>query len=145
MSDEESNLPVPYDLEPRQVYQLKMQGLLVSDIAELYRTDKQQVVGALRLELKHDAEMLTDEDRNTTLKLENDRLDYYLTKLWPSIDFGDTKAIALALKITELRLKANQIDKPSSGGQTNQVLVIGGMQADYVERLKQIVDKPDGD
>jgi hypothetical protein len=45
-------------------------------------------------------------------KVENERLDYYLTKLAGAINAGDEKAIARAVSISERRAKLNGLDAP---------------------------------
>ena len=140
MPDEESNLPATYG--PDVVNHLRMQGMSVSEIAEQLSTTRTEILNSLstyNLQASYDS----DDDRQAKLNMENQRLDYYLRKLWPSVDYGDTKAIALALKITDLRTKINQLDVPSSTNKA-QVLVVGGDAQSYVENLKRMLEPGDG-
>lgn len=143
MSDEEQNLPETYEGVPQSraeiAYRMKMQGLSLTDIAEELRVEPQTVQLILKERFKYEASFLSDDDREGLLMMENARLDHMLSKLWPSIDYGDIKAIQAALKITELRMKVNQLDLPSSTN-TQQVLVIGGSSESYVEKLKAMDD-----
>lgn len=116
---------------------MKMQGLSLADIGAELHVDPSHVVNMLKQRFAYEASWLTDDDRQSLLAMENARLDYYLSKLWPSIQYGDIKAIAEARKITEVRVKVNQIDQISSTNTTN-VLVVGGATEDYVEKLKEL-------
>jgi len=79
------------------------------------------------------------------LAMENDRLEYYLRQLWPSIEYGDAKSIALALNIHDRKMKANYLDRPDSSTQTSTILVVGGQEDSYIESLKAAVEAPSGD
>lgn len=140
MSDEESNLPVVSGESKAEIaYLMKMQGLSLLDIANELHCDPSAVVNMLKQRYKYEAQFLDDEERQGILAMENARLDYYLSKLWPQIQYGEVKAIAEARKITEVRLKANQLDQPAAGSTTN-VLVVGGATEDYVAKLKELSD-----
>ena len=119
-------------------YLMKRRGLSLSDIATELHIDERTVVGLINTQLKHEAELQTSEQRGFILAMENERLDYYLTKLWPSIEYGDPKAITAALAIHDRKMKANQLDKPDASTQQATVLVVGGAELDYVETLKQL-------
>jgi hypothetical protein len=138
VSDEESNLPeLSGETRSRAeiAYLMKRQGLSLSDIAVELHVTPQAVADMLADRFAYEAQFLKDDERSGILAMENARLDYYLTKLWPSVEYGDLKAIAEARKISEVRVKINQVDKLSSTA-TTQVLVVGGESADYVEALK---------
>ena len=119
-------------------YLMRRQGLSLSAIAEELHIEERTVTQLIATELKLAAEMQTTEQRSLILAMENDRLDYYLTKLWPSIEYGDPKAITTALAIHDRKMKANQLDKPDASTQQATVLVVGGAEIDYVEKLKQL-------
>ena len=139
--NEESNLPVPSDNQSavEVAYMMRRRGMSLSDIAEELHTTPAQIFAALDRRLNREAQMLGDDDRKALLLLENDRLDYYLSKIWPSIEYGDLKAIDMALKITRERAKLNQMDAPSSTS-TTQVLVVGGESKTYIDRLKDMLE-----
>lgn len=137
MSDEELNLPALSTGE--QAYLMKMSGLSLSEISAQLNVNTTTVASSINLALKREASYLTQEDRDDILAMENNRLDYYLSKLWDQIQYGDVRAILAALQIHDRKMKANRLDQPTSV-QNNQVLVIGGDQADYLQRLKQVTD-----
>lgn len=117
-------------------YRMKRQGLSLSQIADELHIAERSVTQLINTQLKHEAELQTSEQRGYILAMENERLDYYLTKLWPSIEYGDVKAITTALAIHDRKMKANQLDKPDASTQQATVLVVGGAEADYVAMLK---------
>lgn len=137
MSDAD-DLPVSYtESKQEMAYNMKRRGMSLSEIAEELRCDTSLVVNMLKARYAYEARYLDDDERDGLLAMENARLDFYLSKLWPSVEYGDLKAIAEARKITEVRVKINNIDKLSSTNST-QVLVIGGEQANYLQKLKEL-------
>jgi hypothetical protein len=118
---------------------MKMQGLSLSDIASELNLPQHEVNKVLRERFAYEAQFQTEDERTAMLALENARLDYYLSKLWASVQYGDLKAIAEARKISETRVKINQMDKIEST-HTTQVLVIGGESQNYVDKLKELAD-----
>jgi len=138
MSGEESKLPVRFE-KGEVAYLMRRQGMSNAEIADELHITPTQVSSYIKSRLSHEAQRLTDEDREFILALENERLDYYLSKLWPQIEYGDINAIRTALQITKERTSLNQMDRPSSTN-TTQVLVVGGQTQDYVERLKELAE-----
>ena len=140
MSDEE-NLPEPSGVMTRAevIYQMRLRGLSPSDIADELRTTTADVQSVIARRIKAEAADLTDEERSSLLAMENARYDFYLSRLWPQIEHGDARAIQTALQVSAMRLKANQLDKPTSV-QTQNVLVVGGESHDYIQQLKSMID-----
>lgn len=138
----EDNLPVHSgDLvmsKQEIAYLMKRQGLSLSDIAQELNTPVSVISQYIKNQLQHDAEALSDEERQSLLALENARYEYYLSKIWPQIEYGDLKAVQTALAISDRKIRANQLDLPSSTS-TTQVLVIGGESVSYIEKLKGMV------
>ena len=117
-------------------YMMRRRGLTLTEVAEEMQTSIADIQALIRNRFKAEAEHMTSEDRMNILAMENDRLDYYLTKLMPSIEYGDVKAIALALNIHDRKMKANYLDRPDSSTQSSTILVIGGEENSYIESLK---------
>lgn len=136
MSDEE--LPVVFTRE-ELAYRMRRMGLTVSDIAQELQTESSAIVKLIKTQLEQDESYHSDEERKTLLDMENARLDYYLTKLWPAIEHGDPKSIVAALAVTDKRIKLNRMDIPSSTDRA-AVLVISGESAEYVRQLKELAD-----
>lgn len=135
-TDEDNSLPVTYT-RAEIVYSMRRMGLTPTDIAKELGIPTREVKATINKQLGRDAEHLTDEEREDMLALENARLDYYLTKLWPSIEMGDLASIREARAITHERIALNQLSMPSST-QSSQVLVISGESASYIEKLKEL-------
>lgn len=141
MSDEEQSLE-PYATRSRAeiAYLMKRQGMSLSDIADELHVEPSSVSDMIANRFKQEAAHQTPEERESILAMENDRLNFYLSKLWPSIEYGDVKAISLALGIHDRVMKANQLDKAEAGSNQTHVLVVGGKEEDYVNALKGAVD-----
>lgn len=145
MSDEDSNLPASWaqhgETMSREdvIFAMKMQGASTADIASELQVTPATVTSMVRGRLRAETETIEDEERTYLLDLENARLDYYLTKLWAQINYGDVKAIMAALKITETRIKMNRMDEVTSTAGA-QVLVIGGESDSYIEKLKKMTE-----
>jgi hypothetical protein len=140
MSDEE-NLPERSVVMSRDelIYAMRLRGLSPSDIAQELNTTSADIRQVISRRIKAEAADLTDEERSSLLAMENARYDFYLAKLWPQIEYGDTKAIQTALQVSAMRMKANQLDKPTSV-QTQNVLVLGGESQEYIEGLKSMIN-----
>lgn len=123
-------------------YMMKRRGLTLSEVADELQCSPEDVSALIRARFKAEAEHLTSEDRFNILQMENDRLDMYLSKLWPSIEYGDLKSIALALNIHDRKMKANYLDRPDSQTQASTILVIGGAEESYIDSLKAAVEAP---
>lgn len=137
MSDEDEFSSSPVVMSRAEVaYMMRRRGLTLTEVAEELNTGVEQVQNLIRARFRAEAEHMTSEDRVNVLAMENDRLDFYLTKLMPSIEYGDVKAISLALGIHDRKMKANYLDRPDSTTQTTQILVVGGAEDSYVEALK---------
>ncbi len=134
----EDNLPVRLSRE-ELILNCKMRGMSTVDIAQELQISTVDVSNCVRRQLGRDAEYRTDEEREDMLALENARLDYYLTRLWPSIEMGDIASIKEARAITHERIALNQLQMPSSTA-TTQVLVVGGESVSYIEKLKELAD-----
>ena len=144
MSDEDEYSSSPDIVMSRAevAYMMKRRGLSLTEVAEELNTTPEQVTQLIRARFKAEAEHMTSEDRMNVLQMENDRLDYYLGKLWPSIEYGDVKAISLALGIHDRKMKANYLDRPDSQQQASTILVVGGAEDSYIEALKASVESP---
>jgi hypothetical protein len=142
MSDEDEFSSSPDIVMSRAevAYMMRRKGLTLSEVAEELHTTPEQITLMLRARFRAEAEHMTSEDRMNILQMENDRLDYYLGKLWPSIEYGDVKAISLALGIHDRKMKANYLDRPDTSTQSAQILVIGGQEDNYIEALKAAAD-----
>lgn len=144
MSDEEEYLPSRVYAREEVAYMMKRRGMSLSDIAEELSCEPQDVNRMIRARFKRESEEMTSEDRLNILQMENDRLDYYLKQLWPSIEFGDLKSITVALSIHDRKMKANYLDRPDSQAQNTTILVVGGAEDDYIESLKAAAEAPSG-
>ena len=122
-------------------YLMKMKGLSLSDIAAELHIGVSTVNELITNRFRVEAENMTSEDRIAVLAMERDRLNFYLAKLWPSIEYGDVKAISLALGVHDRIMKAHYFDRPDSDTQAQQILVVGGEEEDYIAALKTSVEK----
>lgn len=146
MSDEDEFSSSPVVMSRAEVaYMMRRKGLTLSEVAEELHCTPEDVTKLIRARFKSEAEHLSSEDRMNILQMENDRLDFYLKQLWPSIEYGDAKSIALALNIHDRKMKANYLDRPDSQTQSSTILVIGGQEESYIDSLKAAVEAPSGD
>lgn len=118
---------------------MQIQGHSLHDIAqELDYNSEAAVAVAIRRELDRQAAQIPATERTALIKLEDDRLNYMLTKVWQQVEFGDAKAIETALKIIGMRIKLHQMDAIDTSSSTTQVLVISGAENEYIEKLKRL-------
>lgn len=153
MDDESStpNTPEPHDeaetvilgalvsSRAEQAYEMKLSGKTLSAIAdELGYRSTIEVAQALSSQMKQDAEYMTESGRMGILQMENDRLDRLLEKCWPSAMLNDFRSIESVLHIMDRRIKINRLDAVDTATQQHTVLVVGGSEQDYVNRLKEL-------
>lgn len=120
-------------------YQLKMAGLHLSEIADrLNYTSGAAVAKAIKDEMLSAAKDTEPDTRETLLDLEISRLDYMQSKLWMYVEAGDIKAIDQTLKIIQLRARLRGLDQVDATAGQQTVLVVGGSEADYVNKLKLV-------
>lgn len=138
--------PAPVDGElartkVQMAYLFKMAGHSLDDIATRLDYPTGAAAGkAIRDAQAREASEVPAENRTTLLKLTNDRLDYLLSKVWEQIGYGDLKAIDTALKIITTHVRVNQLDAIDTAQYTAQVLVVGGAESSYIERLKALTE-----
>lgn len=85
----------------------------------------------------------TEKDRDQVIDLELIRLDELQAIAYQTAKLGDLKAIEAILKIMNQRAKylgIGQQDGGSIGDVTNNVLVIGGSETDYIAGLQQAIE-----
>ena len=126
---------------PLQAYRMKLAGRPLAEIAEeLGYGSPSAVANAITTETKRQIAMVSSEDRESLLQLQNDRYEYLLSKVWPSVEHGDLGSIEMARKLIGDLTKLHQLDALDTSSKTMQVLVVGGAEADYVESLKKMVE-----
>ena len=122
-------------------YEMRLSGKTHQEIADhLGYASGVEVAHAIAGLLQQDAARMSQEEVKSRLQMENDRLDRLLSKVWPSAMTGDPKSVEAALKITDRRIKINHLDAIDTSAQQHTVLVIGGQEADYVNKLKELGD-----
>lgn len=57
--------------------------------------------------------------------MEMEQLDHYLTKLWPKVEEGDLKAIMVALRISDARIRLLGLGRRTATDDGPHVLVTG--------------------
>lgn len=120
-------------------YQLRRQGKRLSQIADdLGYSDAKEVLRAIAEQMKVEAEMLTTMDRHGILQMENDRLDELQAVYYQSALLGDFDSLKAVLTIIDKRIKINKLDAVDTQDQQHTVLVVGGTEADYVAKLKEL-------
>lgn len=129
---------------PLQAYRLKMAGLSLAEIADkLDYASAKAVHTAIKDETHHLVMMSSGEERGDLLQVQNDRYSYLLSKVWPQLEFGDLSAITVARAILGDITKLNQLDVVDASSHTTQVLVIGGAEVDYIDKLKSLMENSD--
>lgn len=140
--DSESQAPLEGQLVRSRAwhaYQLKLAGLSLYEIADrLNFTSGGAVAKAIKDEMMSAAKDIDQETRETLLELEVERLNYAQSKIWLGVEAGDPKAIDALIKIITLRTRLQQVDQVDASAGVNTVLVVGGAEADYIERLKKL-------
>lgn len=137
MSEEPSDeLALPED-QLKYAYLLKVAGKRPDEIAEeLGYPSGAALNKAILVAMNREALMTPPDERATLVQLQGDRLNFMLSRLWPAIEHGDPKSIDAGLRVLAMINKLHQLDTVDTAHQTMQVLVVGGAEADYIEKLK---------
>lgn len=122
-----------------KAYQLKRAGYSLSEICEeLKYNTPGEVTQAINAQVKYEASYLTDSQRESILGMEMARLDELYKAFYPSAMYGDPKAGDMCLKISDRRMKWAGMDMPDMSAGQAQILVIGGEQQNYLDKLKEL-------
>lgn len=124
-----------------EAYEMRLSGKSPSEIADaLGYTSGGEAAQAIAMKMKSDATHLTGEDRLTILKMEMDRLDRIRSVHWQAAMIGDLHSAEILLKIHDRVVKITGLDSIDTATQTQNVLVIGGQEHDFVQKLKELAD-----
>lgn len=107
---------------------------------QLGYSDSAAITQAIKSQLKIEATFFKPDDRQGLLRMSLHRLDALRAAVWPAAMHGDPISVDRALKIETQYMKAAGIDVPDSKNSQGTVLVIGGIEADYVTKLKEMSD-----
>jgi hypothetical protein len=122
-------------------YNMKLHGKSLDEIKEACGyVDDNSVYQALTQRFEREAQMTPSKDRQRLLDLENARIELLLSAVMPSAAFGDPLAVRNATALIALQAKINQLEAVDTQVGQRTVLVIGGAQADYVARLKEMTE-----
>jgi hypothetical protein len=118
-----------------------MAGHSLAEIADqLGYASPQAVNSAIVGETRMLVTMASAAERGDLLQLQNDRYAYLLSKVWPQVEFGDLAAVNAARGLLGDITKLNQLDALDSASHTTQVLVVGGVENEYIEKLKKLAE-----
>lgn len=125
----------------QEAYDRKLAGESLADIAEEMGYASAKVVAHLISDrLGFEAQFLEDQDRKTILALELARLDKQRRALWESAMYGDIRANLALLQIADRAVKWSGADTGDVTAGQHTVLVVGGDEQDYLEKLKGMAD-----
>lgn len=120
---------------------MKKAGRSLSDIAwQLDLKNGAEVTNLLRTEFEENAQYITSDTRAMLLALEWERLEALIHANYESAMMGDDKSGKLLLDAMKLQIQLAQLGTPDSATDGTKVLVVGGAEVDYVEKLKKMAD-----
>lgn len=122
-----------------EAYELKLSGKPLGEIADALGYPTSHAVSqAINDQMKLDAAYLSELGRSGILKMELDRLDRLQEKLWPAAMMGDPHSVDSVLRVMDRRIKITGLDTADSSTQQHTILVVGGEEHDYIEKLKEL-------
>lgn len=128
-----------------EAYKMRLASKTYQQIAdELGYASAWDVAHAIQARMKSEATRLTQDDRESILAMELDRMDALRAAHWEAAMLGDLKSGELILKITDRVIKMVGLDSIDTAAQTHAVLVVGGAEQDYVAKLKELTDGSPG-
>ena len=123
-----------------EIYQRKLSGQQHDEIAEEMGIPLGEVNEVLKRRLGFEAQFLEDNERATILALELARLDKLYQAQWAAAMYGDIRAAQTCLQISDRRMKWSGMDIPDMGSGQHTVLVVGGDEQSYLDKLKGMAD-----
>lgn len=129
---------------------MRLEGKTVPEISEALQIKPSVVKQCLTNAVKADTAALDADELTTILGMELERLDHALQSVWWSMKAGDLDSLKAVLAIGKERrewLKWAQPEKTAETGITNNVLVIGGTEAEFLanlERARERLESMDG-
>jgi hypothetical protein len=133
----------PSSVKDRQemAMEMRLRGVSPARIATaLHYDDEKDVLKDLDKRFAYESTFLTSQGRESLLALQIARLEQMLGFTWPAMEEGDPASINAGLKIIQEISKHADLYTPDTQGGQNTVLVIGGKEADYVAKLKELVE-----
>jgi hypothetical protein len=126
----------------QMAYELRVQGKSHQEIADvLGYQDGVEVQQLLNERYQLGAAQLSDSEKRGMLDLEMARLDKLQSVLWAQAEYGDPKVIDSIVKIIWTRAKLARLDDLDTKLDQHTILVIGGNQKAYVEKLKELANE----
>ena len=124
-----------------EAYERKLSGQSLAEIAdEMGYSSAEAVSHAIKDRMGFEAQFLEEGDRKTILSLELARLDKQRQALWQSAMYGDIRANLALLQIADRYVKYSGADLQDVSAGQHTVLVVGGDEQDYLEKLKGMAD-----
>lgn len=142
--EESPNTPEPTEVElvgskAEQAYHLLRIGHSPSDVARDVGYRSTSVMRrAIKEKMGSDAAKLDSDEREGILHMELEMLYDLRRAHYEAAMIGDLKSAEVLLKVHDRVMKAIGADSMDTQTQQHAVLVIGGSEADYVEKLKEL-------
>jgi len=125
----------------QEAYERKLEGESLAEIAaEMGYSSGEAVANLIRERLNFEAQFVEENEQRTVRSLELARLDRQRKALWQSAMYGDIRANLALLQIADRYMKWSGADVPDMGSGQHTVLVVGGDEQAYLDKLKGMAD-----
>lgn len=125
----------------QEAYEKKIAGWSLAEIAEdMGYASGTEVSRAIAERVGFEAQFLEENDRKTIIAMELARLDLQTRALWESAMYGDIRANLALLQISDRRMRWTGADLVDANAGQSMVLVVGGDEASYLDKLKGMAD-----
>jgi hypothetical protein len=118
---------------------LRLEGKTVPEISAALSLPPSTVKQSLTNQIKMESAKLDGDEINSILGLEMERLDHMLQSHWWAAKAGDVDSTKIVLAIGKERrewLKWAQPEPTHEVGVTNNILVVGGTEAEFLAQLE---------
>lgn len=121
-----------------EAYKLRLTGLSNAEIAKrkLGYSSGAEVARAIKVRIEHEARQVAQEERETILQMELDRLDVLQQAYWELAVGGSLDDAKYVLSVIKMRIELNQLHMPDARQIGQTVLIVkGDTEGEYVASL----------
>ena len=126
----------------RRALEMRKEGRSWWSIAEALKITEGQANTLVSQTIMQAANLVDHSMKRELLAMEVERLDDLQRAIWQDAIGGDLKAVEVALKVIQARVKTLGLDNIQSAAVTNNTIVVAGTSEEYINALRRVAQAP---